>query len=344
MPVKNKKIRNRGLVTSVVILILLCDLLLLFYIKYENQGLALSNFSLFYVGNLLNILFTIVAIIGVIIYSVKVKSEFKSTFLISFSILLTLALAIAYISTKISLPLPNDYFLDHPLKKIAVGFLFSLYQYLQFLFIGVIWFYLLGGKELIALRAIVNSAALVMVLLFIAFIYINIKKDNGKKDPPVKNATNVAIVLGAAVWPHNSPSPSLAGRADKALELLKKGLVNKIQLTGSNAPGELSEAEVAFNYLKMENIDTSKIWLEDKTVSTAEQIRFIKDHILAKKNIGNVIIVSDSYHLTRVREMCRFYKIKIGLASSDLKLGFQHNLYYKMKESIALLVFWFFAL
>ena len=344
MSAKSKKLKNKGLITAAVILILFIDLIFLFYIKYENQGLELSNFNFIFVGNLLNILFTFAAILGVIMYSVKVKSEFNAALLISFSVILTSALIIAFISTKISLPLPNDYFLDHPLKKIAVGFLFSLYQYFQFLFIGIIWFYLLGGKELIFLRAIVNSAALVMVLLFLAFVYINLKKTSNKKITPVKNSINVAVVLGAAVWSHNSPSPSLAARADKAADLLRKGLVNRIQLTGSNAPGELSEAEVALNYLKSENVDTSKIWVEEKTVSTAEQVRYIKDYILTKKNIGNVIIVSDSYHLTRVREMCIFYNIKVGLASSDLKLNFQHNLYYKMKESIGLLVFWFFAL
>ena len=344
MSAKSKKIKNKGLITATVVLILFFDLIFLFYIKYANQGLELSNFNFIFIGNILNILFTFAAILGVIMYSVKVKSEFKAALLISFSVILTSALIIAFISTKISLPLPNDYFLDHPLKKIAVGFLFSLYQYFQFLFIGIIWFYLLGGKELIFLRAIVNSAALVMVLLFLAFIYINLKKTGNKKITPVKNSINVAVVLGAAVWSHNSPSPSLAARADKAADLLRKGLVNRIQLTGSNAPGELSEAEVALNYLKSENVDTSKIWVEEKTVSTAEQVRYIKDYILTKKNIGNVIIVSDSYHLTRVREMCIFYNIKVGLASSDLKLNFQHNLYYKMKESIGLLVFWFFAL
>ena len=344
MTVKSNKTKNRGLVSLIVILILLLDQLFLFYIKYENQGLGLSNFSFWYLGNILNIFFTSTAVLGVIFYSIKVKNDFKAGFLISIAVILTLTLVISFISTKISLPLPNIYFLDHPLKKIAVGFLFSVYQYIQFLFIGIVWFQLFGGKELIVLRAIVNSAALVLILLFFAFVFINLKKNDNKKILPKKHTINVAVVLGAAVWSHNAPSPSLAARADKAVELLKEGEVNKIQLTGSNAPGELSEAEVAYNYIRSENVDTSKIWMEDKTVSTAEQIQYIKDHILTKKNIGNIIIVSDSYHLTRVKEMCRFYKIKVELATSDLKLNFQHNLYYKLKESIGLLVFWFFAL
>jgi vancomycin permeability regulator SanA len=213
-----------------------------------------------------------------------------------------------------------------------------------FLFITILWLNIVSRRELIILRSIVNSVALTMLLLAGTFIYININKDEGKKFTPVKNSTNVAVVLGAAVWSHNSPSPSLSARADKAVELYKNGIVNKIQVTGSNAPGEMSESDVAFYYIKLANIDTSVVWRENNTVSTAEQIRYIRDNISTKENMGRIIIVSDSYHLTRVHEMCKFYKIKAELAASDLKLSLQHNLYYKLKESIALLVFWFFAL
>ncbi len=344
MPTKSKWLRARSVVSICVIIILLCDLSFLFFIKYNNQGLQLSNFNLLLIGNIINLIFTVIAVIGVILYAIKMKSGFNSRFLLYFVLFLSLVLLIAEAATKLSLPLPNVYFLDHPLQLIFIGAIFSFYQYMQFLFIGIIWANLLGGKELVILRAIVNSAGLVMLFLVFAFVYINLKKVSDNKFMPDKNSIDAAVVLGAAVWPHNAPSPSLAARADKAVELYKKKIVDKIQLTGSNAPGELSEAEVAYNYIKIEGVDTSDIWMETKTVSTAEQIRFIKNYILTKNDIGRVIIVSDAYHLTRVREMCKFYRIKADVAASDLKLSFQHNLYYKLKESIALLVFWFFAL
>jgi vancomycin permeability regulator SanA len=337
---KNK----RGFICGVIILILLLNLLFLLYIKYENQGLPVSRFNLFYLGNILNIFFGFAAILGIILFALSKKSAFSPLFMLIFAILLSSSLVVAAMSTRVSLPLPNVYFLDHPLQKIAEGLFFSFYQYLLFLFIAIIWFNLVGRRELIILRSIVNSAALVLLLLAATFVYINLKKYEGKKFAPVKNSTNVAVVLGAAVWPHNSPSPSLAARADKAVELYRKGTVNKIQVTGSNTPGDMSEADVAFYYIKLSDIDTSEIWRESNTTSTAEQIRFIRDQICTKKNIGRIIIVSDSYHLTRVHEVCKFYKIRSELAASDLKLNFQHNLYYKMKESIALLVFWLFAL
>jgi vancomycin permeability regulator SanA len=335
---------KRGFISGVIILILLLDLFFLIYTKYENQGLPVSRFNLFFLGNILNLFFTFATILGMIFYALSKKSTFSPAFMLTFTILLSSALIVAAMSTRVRLPLPNVYFLDHPLQKIAEGALFSFYQYLLFLFIAIIWLTLVSRRELIILRSIVNSAALVMLLLVATFVYINLKKDEGKKFTPVKNSINVAVVLGAAVWSHNSPSPSLAARADKAVELYRKGIVNKILVTGSNTPGEMSEADVAFYYIKLENVDTSVVWLETNTTSTAEQVRFIRDQIFTKKNIGMVIIVSDSYHLTRVREMCKFYKIRTELAASDLKLNFQHNLYYKMKESIALLVFWLFAL
>jgi len=337
---KNK----RGLITVIVIILLLLNLLFLLYTKYEDQGLSIARFNLFYLGNILNMFFAFAAMLGMIFFAFTRKPTFSPYFMLTFSILLSSALVVAAASTRIRLPLPNIYFLDHPLQKIAEGALFSFYQYLQFLFIILIWLNLLSRRELIVLRSIVNSAALIILLLAATFVYINLKKDEVKKFKPVKNSISVAVVLGAAVWSHNSPSPSLAARADKAVELYRKGIVNRIQLTGSNAPGEMSESDVAFYYIKLADVDTSLVWRENSTVSTAEQIRFIKDNIFTRKNIGRVIIVSDSYHLTRVHEICKFYKIKTELAASDLKLNFQHNLYYKMKESIALLVFWFFAL
>ena len=340
------KARNnsKGLISGAIILILALDLVFLIYTKYENQELPLTRFNLFYLGNILNLFFTFAAITGIIFYAINKKPTFKPAFMLMFSLFISIALIIATISTHITLPLPNVYFLDHPLQKIAEGLFFSFYQYLLFLFIIILWLNIVGKRELIILRSIVNSAALVLLLLGATFVYINLKKDEGTKLAPLKNTNSVAVVLGAAVWPHNSPSPSLAARADKAVELYKKGIANKILVTGSNAPGEMSEADVAFYYLKQANIDTSDVWIENNTVSTAEQIRYIRDDIITKQNIGRVIIVSDSYHLTRVHEMCKFYKIKTELAASDLKLNFQHNLYYKLKESIALLVFWLFAL
>ena len=344
MRLKFLHLRNRFLITIFASFILAVDLLFLYFFKYKNQGLPFSNFYIFFIGNLFNLAFTLLTILGLLIYTIKKESNYNSLYVIANTTVITLFLLFAFLSTKIKLPLPNIYLLDHPLNEIFKGLMFVLFQFMQFVFMMTLWMVSFGVKDLIMLRGVLNSIVLLFLLLAFSFVYINLKKEDNKRYNVSKNSINVAVVLGAAVWSYNEPSPSLAARVDKAVELYKKGIVNKIQLTGSNAPGELSEAEVAFDYIKFMDVNPKNVWLEKKTVSTSEQIEFIKEQIMTKKDVGNVIIVSDGYHLARVEEMCMFYNINAEVAPSDLKLSFQDELYYKIKESIALTVFWFFAL
>jgi|YelNatPaOPRAMG01_1025707.scaffolds.fasta_scaffold00075_55 SanA protein len=346
MLLKKKNIKpGRGVVTSSIILVTIFDLLAIYYFKYENQGLPLKYFNLHYIGNILNLFFTLVLVLGLIVYNFKSRNGYRTGLVITLTIISNIFLLAAILSLKINFPLPHVYFFEHPLQKIFTGILYSLFQYTQFVFMSLLWYSVLG-KELFILRAFVNSFLIIFFLLAFTFIFVNLKKNN--KEYSVKNSNNlrkesVAVVLGAAVWSHNAPSPSLAARADKAAQLYHKGVVNRIQVTGSNTPGEMTEAEVAYNYLINQNIKPSDVWIEKNTVSTAEQVKFIRDNLLSKINYGKIIVVSDAYHLSRVREICNFFHIKAGYAASDLKLKFDHNLYYKLKESIALLVFWFFA-
>jgi vancomycin permeability regulator SanA len=155
---------------------------------------------------------------------------------------------------------------------------------------------------------------------------------------------NIAVVLGAAVWSGNQPSPTLASRIDKAAKLYKKDIADKILLTGSNAPGEMTEAEVAFNYILNKNVDTTDILIEKQTTSTTEQIRFIKDNLAHRNLFDNIFIVSDQYHLARVSEISRFYNLDVIAAASELELSFDSKMYSRIRECIALSIFWCFAI
>jgi vancomycin permeability regulator SanA len=344
MNIINKSINSKWRLLSVIIGIIILDLLFLYYIKYKNQGIPLSDFSLTYGGNLLNLFFTLLLISGIFIYSFGKKNVYKPSLLIFYTALMTFALFFAEFYYWLKIPIPNYYFLEHPLKEIIKGIFFSLFQLVQFIFISVVWIAFLGKKELLIIKAIVNSVVITAFLLSIAFLYLgqNVVKDIDKTYG--RNAKFVGVVMGAAVWSDNRPSPSLAARADMAAELYKKGVLKKIQVTGGHAPGELSEAEVAYNYLKHRGVDSTNIWIEKKTTSTSEQVRFIKNELMDKKNLRDIIIISDSYHLARIKEICSFYKIKTHFAASEMHLSFDKKFSYKFRESVALLVFWFFAL
>jgi vancomycin permeability regulator SanA len=327
-----------------VILILAIHLLLLYYLKYNNQSLLFSDFSILNTGNILNLIFFSILILGILISSFRKEENLKPAILVVFTLTLSLLLLLCLIVSLVKLPANNIYIFDQALNKFIVAFFFASYQFVLFMFISTIWLRLFSTKDLIFFRAFINSVIIVIILLLFAYFYMEIRMNGYYKNPEKANASNVAVVLGAAVWSNNKPSPTLASRIDKAVRLYKSRIVNKIQLTGSNAPGELSEAEVALNYILKKGVDSSDILIEKITTSTTEQIKFIKQELITGNDFDNIYIVSDKYHLVRVQEISNFYDLDVNIVASELKLSFYNRLYYRMRECIALVVFWFFAL
>ncbi len=319
------------------------DLLLLYYFKYSIHSLHFENLNLEYTGNSFNLIFYSLLII-LIIANILKKKAVTPNFLILFTAVMTLFLLSAVLSTEIKLPLPDTYLFVHPFRKVLIGALFSAYQYFQFVFIFTLLFKLFEVKRYILVKAFFISMILIIAIVCFTFLYVTLKRTYRFHFNGNKNIQYTAVVLGAAVWSHNTPSPNLRLRIDKAYELYKKGYVEKIQLTGSNAPGELSEAEVAYRYLKTKDVNLSDIWIENKTTSTDEQIQFIKNNLLDKYRATRIVIISDKYHLVRVKEICKFYNIKATVLPSDLNLNFLHRISYEFRESIGLILFWFFAI
>src|SRR6185436_14908748 len=123
-------------------------------------------------------------------------------------------------------------------------------------------------------------------------------------------------------------------------ELIKQGAVPKLVVTGSNAPNETSEAEVAKRELIANGVDESLIVTESDSRSTIEQVIYIRDELMARQSWDKFVIVSDQYHLARVLEMCKFNGIRAIGMPSGIKQEFYDLLYYRLRESIALLAYW----
>ncbi len=336
--------KNKWFLIIITSIIILTDLLFLYYFKYSSLGLSFSYFDLGLIGNFLNFFFSVILVIGLIITGFQKENILKQSTIINYLILLNIFLVTGAVSKFIDFGGNSFYILEQPLHKIITGILFFFYEFLLFIFIFFVWLKIIGQRKLFLIKAPLASVILFIILFIFSFLYISNESESQSNLVKSANLSNVAVVLGSAVWSDNRPSPSLSARVDRALDLYRKKIVGKIQLTGSNAPGELSEAEVAFRRLIFDNVDTSDIWIEKNTSSTEEQIQFIKNNLEIKKNINKLYIISDSYHLTRIKEICKFFNINAKEVDSLLNLSFQTKLYYKIRESIALLIFWLFAL
>lgn len=335
---------SKIIISAILIIVLIFQLAFLYYVKYKNQGLLLSEFSLLNIGNLFNLITILVIIFGLIVHAFLRSNGKKLTWASLFTSILTIILSAAYYSTLISLPFQKIYLLGQNGNKLFIGLLFIVYLLASFLFASYIWLIIFGRNSLILIRSLLNSTIVIFLLILFAFYYVSVADPQIDNDKLIGNEDNVAVVLGAAVWSQNQPSPILAARVEKALQLMDSSMVGKIYFTGSNAPGELSEAEVAYNYALELQADSSKLLFEKNTISTNEQIHYIRKKLLPKKNISDVIIISDEFHLVRIEEISKFNNIKIYAVPSDLNLSFESGLYNRLRESIGLIFFWFFAI
>jgi vancomycin permeability regulator SanA len=310
-----------------------------------NQDLPFSSFSLVKTGNIFNLLIYTGIIFGILFGIRKNKSGITNKTITTFLVISWFLLIVSFITTKVKIVSAGVYIYDQPGDKVLTGLMFLLFLLTLFYFLIFLWSRILSKQRSTIFKNIFSTFLVLLLLLILTLIYIdNVGYASGRWILN-KSKKNVAVVLGAAVWSGNIPSPTLSSRVDKALELLEQGFAGKMVFTGGKAPGELPEAEVAYEYARVKGVDTSKVITETSTSSTADQIKWIKNNLLTDgKSSADIILISDAYHLPRAIEISKFLNLDVKVAESAHKLDFKDKFYNKLRESIALFNFWNFAL
>ena len=111
------------------------------------------------------------------------------------------------------------------------------------------------------------------------------------------------IVLGARVK-GSTPSYNLAKRLDVAAAYLKENPHTKVILSGGKGAGEdISEAEAMSVYLEEKGIARGRMFLENQSVNTDENIAF-SQKFLPDTEVS-VVLVSSAFHLYRAKRIAR---------------------------------------
>lgn len=110
------------------------------------------------------------------------------------------------------------------------------------------------------------------------------------------------IVLGAAEY-RGHPSPVLEARLNHALLLYLKGLAPRVITTGG-AGGDpvFTEGSVSRAYLAKHGVPPEAIVVERQGESTAQSVAAVAE-IMRRMNLRSAIVVSDGYHIFRVKKM-----------------------------------------
>src|SRR5713226_50658 len=149
---------------------------------------------------------------------------------------------------------------------------------------------------------IVAMLAVLAILAEIGYISAEIARQSTVDEA---QPADVILVLGAAEY-HGKPSPVLRARLDHALALYKKGLAPRILTTGG-AGGDpvYTEGGVGQSYLVSQGVPSEAIVVEREGESTVYSTAAAAE-IMRRMGLKSCIVVSDGYHIYRVKKMLEF--------------------------------------
>ncbi|GIW04628.1 MAG: membrane protein [Thermomicrobiales bacterium] len=149
------------------------------------------------------------------------------------------------------------------------------------------------------------------------------------------------VVLGAAQY-DGQPSPVLQARLDTALLVYQRGLAPVIIVTGGRQAGDrFTEAESGRAYLVDHGVPSSAVLLENQGRSSWESMRGVAE-ILDREGLHRVLLVSDGFHLFRLKVMARELGITayaVPAQRSPIRQGSSLELSYIVREAGGVVAF-----
>jgi uncharacterized SAM-binding protein YcdF (DUF218 family) len=153
--------------------------------------------------------------------------------------------------------------------------------------------------------------ALLLVLVIVSLQVLRVSKEI-QQESLVDEAqpADAIMVLGAAEY-RGRPSPVLEARLNHALFLYLKGLAPRVITTGG-AGGDpvFTEGSVSRAYLTARGVPPEAIVVEREGESTAQSVAAVVE-IMRRMNLKSAIVVSDGYHIFRVKKMLESSGLKV---------------------------------
>lgn len=131
-----------------------------------------------------------------------------------------------------------------------------------------------------------------------------------------RQPVDAIVAMGAAQY-DGRPSPQLAARLDRVVELWPEGIAPLVVVTGGNLPGDrFTEAGASAQYLIERGIPESALILEDEGASSYESLSSV-GVMLESRGLDDVVIVTDPYHSLRSRLIAQEVGLDASVSSTD---------------------------
>jgi len=167
-------------------------------------------------------------------------------------------------------------------------------------------------------KAVLSFFCLIAMLAVIFTATVTTKMILAANNPPEKETT--VIVLGCKVNP-NGPSLSLLKRLEAAYDYLSENPEIKCILSGGQGADEhISEAQAMYDWLTERGIDESRLFREDKSTSTFENLSFSQEIINRENLPPAVTIITNDFHQYRASQIAKRCSLECYSVSGETPL------------------------
>lgn len=184
------------------------------------------------------------------------------------------------------------------------------------------------SRNILKLAGIITVIFAVLIVAIPPLIYFYYRRYIYVSVESVANNPRTVMVLGAAVYPDDTPSSALQERLNMAVELYKNGKVDRILVSGASDTGAYDEARAMKSALVQAGIPAESIIEDNQGTRTFESCKRAKSEF----KIGSLLVVSQGFHLPRALFLCRGVNIESYGIYALGNFSTYHSNWYNYRE------------
>lgn len=196
--------------------------------------------------------------------------------------------------------------------KINIGNIFGIMTGILLLLFGIFFDNIKTLCETKSNRVLFFAFGVLAIIFYTAFFITLLKIIICEKSAKPKGKT--VTVLGCRVK-GTVPTRALMSRCKAAFDYLTENKNSVAVLSGGQGPDEdISEAECMYRILTEKGIDKTRLYIENASTSTEENLKFSSD-VIDKNNLSKEIVICTSeYHIYRALMIAK----KAGINATGL--------------------------
>lgn len=182
-------------------------------------------------------------------------------------------------------------------------------------------------------KALLSAFSAVLAIFLVLAISLSVLMFSAANNPSPEETT--VVVLGCKVNP-NGPSVMLTTRLEAAYTYLTENPDAVCILSGGQGTDEhISEAQAMYDWLTERGIDKNRLYIEDKSTSTRENLAFSKEIIDRNGLCGKITVITNEFHQYRAKKVAK--ALDIEPYSYSAKTPFYLFPTYYVRELFAIL-------